>query len=231
MIKVLDYMIKNLYFSFLNKLEKKIFNQKRRFVEKQNRLFLKKYSLKDEQLQKSFGNYNGYQATPINLCKCLTDSGIINKNESIIDVGCGSGIFLCYLLSKGYLNVSGIEINNNIYATAIDNIEKVVQKECLNLNVNILCKDFFELKEIEAYNVFYVFNSFNSEETYCEFFKKIFDSVCSNKRKIKIIFLYLNAIGKKTLNKQNWLTRTKVICDDSQFCNMCIKFTIYENKI
>lgn len=228
-----DQMINKLYFSFLNYLEKKILSKKRRFVNKQNRLFLNKYGLNDNRINKKLDNcnYNGYQATPINLCKCLINSGILNKDDKIVDVGCGSGIFICYLISKGFLNVSGVEIDHNLYELAVNNIQKVICKEHLNLNINVLSNNFFELDDLDSYEVFYVFNSFNSEKTYCDFFQKVFESISSKKRKIKIIFLYLNAIAKKALVKQSWLTRTKVISDDRQFCNMCIKFTVYENEI
>ena len=208
-----------------------VFKKKRRFTEKQNRLFLKKYQLKDGKPGKGTTDYNGYQPTPIHLCKRLADSGVLSKESSILDIGCGSGIFVCYLLSKNYRNIDGIEIDHDLYLDAVENVVNVVKKDHLDAKTKIHKGDFFDFDGIDNYDVFYIFNSFNSEETYCRFFNRILKSVRSNKRKIKIVFLYVNAIARKALLKQDWLKRTKVIHDDAQYCNLCIKFTVYENII
>ena len=113
-------------------------------------------------------------------------------------------------------------------AEAIKNITNVTTKEKIIYKGKIFNSDFFKLNCIDEYNVFYIFNSFNSEKTYLEYLERIKMSFIAKPRKIKLIFLYLNAFSKKALNSQNWITKTSSICDNAQFCNMCIKFTIYE---
>jgi len=40
-------------------------------------------------------------------------SPLVNKTNSILEIGCNAGRNLNYLLGKGYLNLAGIEINEN----------------------------------------------------------------------------------------------------------------------
>lgn len=214
----------------LDKLEKFVANKKRYYISKENASFLKKYHLSNDfNISGKKQDYNGYQGTPINLCKCLLKSSILQKSDTILDVGCGAGIFISYFLSNNFLNISGVEIDESLCAAAIKNITNVVSKEKIVYKGKIYNSDFFELNCIDEYNVFYIFNSFNSEKAYFEFLERIKMSFIAKPRKIKLIFLYLNAISKKVLNCQNWITKTRSISDNAQFCNMCIKFTIYES--
>lgn len=215
---------------FYDKIEKIIYKKKRKYALSQYNKFLKLYNLKDDFVKESTSNYSGYQCTPISLCNSLLEKSILNKEDKILDIGCGSGIFMCYLISKGFSDIDGIEIDNTLSKYAIDNIQKVVSRNKINCESKIFNYDFFDFNYIEDYNVFYVFNSFNSVESYYSFFEKIKKSYILKPRKIKIVFLYLNAISKKALNDQKWIKKVCTVIDKCQFCNMCIKFTVYETK-
>lgn len=55
-----------------------------------------------------------------------------DKESKILDIGCGNGLFLNFLLNNGYKNIQGID-NNSI------NIEK-----CVNKGLNAICMDIFK---------------------------------------------------------------------------------------
>lgn len=77
----------------------------------------------------------------------------LNKDQ-ILDVGCGTGIFLSYLIKKGALNCYGVDGDSDYYKRALDRGYKEV-KIVNDLNTDILpfenstfdfvfCKDVFE---------------------------------------------------------------------------------------
>ena len=220
-----------MFLKLINHIEKRINNSRNNYSIKMNNYFLNEFNLMDEK-SSSFTvcKYNGYQATPIILCETLVKSGVINRNDKILDIGCGCGIFICYLLSKDFIFVNGIEVDEKLYNIANSNIQKVLNVKKTSAHANIYLDNFFNFKNIDDYNVFYIFNSFNSEDLYVRFLETIKNSVERKNRHIKIIFLYLTLYSKKALLQSDWLKRTNVITDKRQMCYQCINYVVYENK-
>lgn len=84
----------------------------------------------------------------------------INKNASVIDLGCGSGEFVHWLQNKGYKNTSGIDVSK----------ELVEIGKGLGIQ-NILCDDIFNYLEINnsKFDLMIlrdVLEHFDKEETY-----------------------------------------------------------------
>ena len=61
----------------------------------------------------------------------------INKNASVIDLGCGSGEFVHWLQNKGYKNTSGIDVSKELIEIG----------KGLGIQ-NVLCDDIFNYLEI-----------------------------------------------------------------------------------
>ncbi len=212
-------------------LESKINKSKNNYSSKRNSSFINKFNLIDENLTKfSLCEYNGYQGTPILLSETLVKSRVIKQDDKILDVGCGCGIFLCYLLACGFTSIGGVEFDEDLFDKAKKNIDSVITKAKIDYTPNIYCVDFFNFDKIDDFDVFYIFNSFNSEELYLRFINKIKESVDRKPRHIKIIFLYLTIYSKKALLKTDWLKRTNTIVDKRLVCYQCINYTVYENK-
>jgi len=60
-------------------------------------------------------NKIGFVETPKEIAELMVDLASIDKNEPVLDTGCGKGIFLQVLKDKGYTNIYGIEIDEELY--------------------------------------------------------------------------------------------------------------------
>ena len=118
------------------------------------------------------------------------------KNSIIIDVGSGSGRFICYLQKRNFLKIIGIENDKTLFQCAIKN----VKKNSLNKkNVKLISKSIFDFKFPKKTKVIYIFNPFNKSNT-IKFITKISQSL---KNKLFIIYvtpIFLNEFKKKGFN-------------------------------
>ena len=75
--------------------------------------------------------------TPKDIARLMVKLSTIQKDELVLDTGCGNGIFLEVLREKGYENVLGIEIDEELYKT------------CTSKGFKVLLGDFlsYEFKE------------------------------------------------------------------------------------
>jgi len=60
-------------------------------------------------------NKIGFVETPEEIAKLMIELSSTDKNALVLDTGCGRGIFLRALKDKGYKNVYGIEIDEELY--------------------------------------------------------------------------------------------------------------------
>ncbi len=58
----------------------------------------------------------GFAETPIEIANLMVDLSNASLNASVLDTGCGKGVFLQALKNKGYNNVYGVEINKELYS-------------------------------------------------------------------------------------------------------------------
>lgn len=71
---------------------------------------------------------------------------ILKENASILDLGCGPGLYAERLCEKGY-NVTGIDFSESTIKYAKDSARK------RDLNIDYLCENIFELNCFEKYDV------------------------------------------------------------------------------
>lgn len=60
-------------------------------------------------------NKIGFVETPIDIANLMVELSAVEKDELVLDTGCGKGVFLQALKEKGYNNVVGIEIDRELY--------------------------------------------------------------------------------------------------------------------
>jgi adenine-specific DNA-methyltransferase len=82
-------------------------------------------------------NKIGFAETPKEIANLMVDLASIDKNDPVLDTGCGKGVFLQALKEKGYKNIHGIEIDKEFYTY------------CKNAFDNVIFGDFltYEFKE------------------------------------------------------------------------------------
>ncbi|KAK6639170.1 hypothetical protein RUM43_007440 [Polyplax serrata] len=76
------------------------------------------------------------------IVKWISENPLIKKNDSILDLGCGNGMFLVELFKVGFNNLHGVDYSKN----AIDLAEGVSDREdcCINFFVGNILDDIFE---------------------------------------------------------------------------------------
>ena len=126
-----------------------------------------------------------YEATPYSVLERLVQSGLVAKEDVVLDYGCGKGRVDFFLSSQLGAKTIGIEYDEHIYGCAVEN-----QK-----NANSAVRAEFVLSKAEAYKVpenvnrCYFFNPF-SVEILRKVMARILESYYLCPREIFLFFYY-----------------------------------------
>lgn len=127
-----------------------------------------------------------YEPTPYSVLERLAESGYIERENIVVDYGCGKGRVGFFLNSQIGCDVFGIEYNEKIFAIAEQNKGTFRGKS----RIHFVCKNAGEFEIINA-DCFYFFNPF-SVEILRSVLGKIIDSYYRNPRNMKLFFYYPN---------------------------------------
>ena len=125
-----------------------------------------------------------YEPTPYSVLERLANSGLISKKDVVLDYGCGKGRVDFFLSLQTKANTIGIEYDERIYQSALDNQKTAVSG----------ARTEFVLERAEAYEVpskvnrYYFFNPF-SVELLRKVMARIIESYYENPREM-FLFLY-----------------------------------------
>lgn len=126
-----------------------------------------------------------YEATPYLVLERLANSGLIRKNDVILDYGCGKGRVDFFLSYQTKAKSIGIEYDERIYASAIEN-----QKTAISANrVCFLIQNAEDYEVPPEVNRCYFFNPF-SVEILRKVMARVIESYYLNPRKILFFFYY-----------------------------------------
>ena len=126
-----------------------------------------------------------YEPTPYAVLERLANSGLIRKKDVVLDYGCGKGRVDFFLSYQTKANTIGIEYDERIYQSALENQKTVVSKG----------KSDFILARAEEYEVpsqvnrCYFFNPF-SVELLRKVMARIVESYYENPREMFLMFYY-----------------------------------------
>ena len=126
-----------------------------------------------------------YEPTPYLVLERLANSGLIKKNDVILDYGCGKGrveFFLSYQIRAKSI---GIEYDERIYACALENQKTAISSD----RVHILLQKAEDYEVPPEVNRFYFFNPF-SVEILQKVMARIIKSYYLEPRKILLFFYY-----------------------------------------
>jgi len=139
----------------------------------------------------------------------------ITPHDAIVDFGCGKGGILISLSKYPFSRITGVEIAPELVEIAKTNIRKLNIK-----NVDIVCSDAAEFKELLDYNYFYFFDPFP-----CSVMQDVIDNIEKSilEQPRDVIIIYLNPTCHKLIEASSILTKTKEI---PHFEHKCF---IYEN--
>lgn len=147
---------------------------------------------------------NDYSATPRTIIKVLKDYNI-GPNDSIIDIGCGRGLAMYYMLKFPFHRVDGIDISDKLIASAKKNVAILIN----NAKVNFYEMDAGEYTRYCDYNYFYIYNSL-PKKVMEKFVLRVEESIKIKQRKITIFYLMpeypevlLNSTAFKLISRES----------------------------
>lgn len=135
-------------------------------------------------------HYNRYEPTSYYVLDILFKEYKINKDDHIIDFGCGKGRLNFYVNYFYDIECTGIEMNSFFYEEAISNRNSYIKKYKKDKNKINLLNCFAEEYKIKPLdNKFYFFNPF-SIQIFIKVLGNILDSVEKHETIIDIILYY-----------------------------------------
>ena len=129
--------------------------------------------------------HHPYEPTPYSILERLAASGLIGKDDGVLDYGCGKGRVGFFLSYRTKVKTIGIEYDEHIYQGALENQKTTVSR----------IKPDFMLTRAEEYEVprsvnrCYFFNPF-SVEIFRKVMIRIIESWYDNPREIFLFFYY-----------------------------------------
>ena len=126
-----------------------------------------------------------YEPTPYCVLERLADSGLIVKDDTVLDYGCGKGRVGFFLSHQTGAKAIGIEYDERIYRFAVENAKTAAN----SAQVSFVSVSAEEYEVSDDVNKCYFFNPF-SVEILREVMAKILDSYYEQPREILLFFYY-----------------------------------------
>lgn len=126
-----------------------------------------------------------YEPTPYSVLERLANSGFIRKKDVVLDYGCGKGRVDFFLSYQTRAKSIGIEYDERIYASAIENKKQAVSGARVEFALE-RAENYIVPKEV---NCCYFFNPF-SVELLRKVVARIIESYYENPREIGLFFYY-----------------------------------------
>ena len=129
--------------------------------------------------------HHPYEPTPYSVLERLADSGLMGKDDVILDYGCGKGRVGFFLSHRAKAKTIGIEYDERIYQGALENQKTTISR----------IKPDFVLTRAEEYEVpsevtrCYFFNPFSVEILH-KVMSRIIESWYEHPREVFLFFYY-----------------------------------------
>lgn len=126
-----------------------------------------------------------YEPTPYRVLERLAECGFFGKNDMVLDYGCGKGRVGFFLSYQTKAEAIGIEYNERIYRSALENQKTFL----LDMGTNFVWTRAEEYEVPKEVNRCYFFNPF-SVEILRKVMARIIESYYANPREILLFFYY-----------------------------------------
>ena len=126
-----------------------------------------------------------YEPTPYGVLERLANSGYIGKKDVVLDYGCGKGRVDFFLSYQTKARTIGIEYDERIYQSAIENQKNAVSKD----NTEFILERAENYEVPDVVNRCYFFNPF-SVELLRKVIARIVKSYYENPREMFLMFYY-----------------------------------------
>lgn len=126
-----------------------------------------------------------YEPTSYSVLERLVNTGMIRKENTLLDYGCGKGRVDFFLTYQTRCHSIGVEYDDRIYEKAMENKQFAVSGE----RISFVLVNAEEYKVPEAVDRVYFFNPF-SLEIFRKTVARIIDSYYEHPREIQLFFYY-----------------------------------------
>lgn len=135
-------------------------------------------------------HHNRYEATPYNALEELFAEYTFQKDDVLVDFGCGKGRLPFYVHNRFNIAVAGIEVSDILYQKALHNLANYTRnhkKGTSTIRFECCLAEKYTIRETD--NRFYFFNPF-SYEIFFTVIRNIIQSVETNPREVEVILYY-----------------------------------------
>ena len=124
-----------------------------------------------------------YEPTPYSVLERLASSGLLGKDDVVLDYGCGKGRVGFFLSHQVKMHTIGIEYDDRIYQSALEN------QKTAKVKANFVLTRAEEYEVPSQVNRCYFFNPFSSEILH-KVMARILESWYENPREMYLFFYY-----------------------------------------
>lgn len=124
-----------------------------------------------------------YEPTPYSVLERLASSGLLGKDDVVLDYGCGKGRVGFFLSHQVKMHTIGIEYDDRIYQSALEN------QKTAKVKANFVLTRAEEYEVPSQVNRCYFFNPFSAEILH-KVMARILESWYENPREMYLFFYY-----------------------------------------
>ena len=126
-----------------------------------------------------------YEPTPYSVLERLANSGLLRKENTLLDYGCGKGRVDFFLSYQTRCHTIGVEYNERIYEKAVENREQGAAAE----RTEFVLADAVQFSVPTEVDRIYFFNPF-SIEILKKVLARVLESYYENPRELLLFFYY-----------------------------------------
>ncbi|MBS2967635.1 class I SAM-dependent methyltransferase [Metabacillus sp. KIGAM252] len=181
-----------------------------------------------EILQAVHYHYHRYEPTPYRALDALFEYYKLESGDHVVDFGCGMGRLIFYIHYHFNASVTGIEMNEGLYESALENLDRYGKKTKKNKDkINFQCCLAEEYSITDQDNRFYFFNPF-SIQVFIKIVNNILLSVEKEPRETELVLYYPSEEYILFLeNQTGYELKEEVYVPELYDTNPAEKFMIY----
>ena len=154
-----------------------------------------------------------YEPTPYSVIEELFTKYPFADSDHLVDFGSGKGRLLIMAAYYSCKNITGYEINSDMYQDSLKNIESFKKKHGIISHFSILNENAEKIVINDDMNKFYFFNPFHLK-VFIKISRLLLESLKKNKR---TVYLYLHRPFIRTIDYMNCLSEFELLSESKQF--------------